>query len=232
MRRAPKLAALIAPTLGILAAAIVSCSEDQPPGELLPPPEPTRAVKAATSDRQAEPAAETPTTVGRRVAPTATQPTPSASPPKPTSATTNTPLPAMSQPTALPRPTATLRFTAQPVPTPTPTSAPVTPPGVPAVIVGDAVFAPAVASYFWMYNMRFPLDMVWISHDCSVVDITPNVPAPAPGTPASELPYYSSSSSAGYTLEINAGHAERNGIEIGASVKFANVTTSAGLACP
>jgi uncharacterized membrane protein (UPF0127 family) len=74
--------------------------------------------------------------------------------------------------------------------------------------------------------------MVWISDDCSVVDVTPNVPAPAPGTPASELPYYSSSSPAGYTLEINAGDAERNGIEIGAPVKFANVTTSEGVACP
>jgi uncharacterized membrane protein (UPF0127 family) len=93
------------------------------------------------------------------------------------------------------------------------------------------VFAPRAASYFWMFDMRFPLDLVWISIECKVVDITPNAPAPAPGTPASQLPLYTPASPAAYTLEINTGEAEHHGIEIGDQVRFANVTTSEGPAC-
>jgi uncharacterized membrane protein (UPF0127 family) len=94
------------------------------------------------------------------------------------------------------------------------------------------VFVPRVARYFWMFEMRFPLDIVWISAECAVVDVTASIPAPAPETPVSELPLYSPSSSAGYVLEINAGEAGLQGIEIGDAVRFANVSNSEGIACP
>lgn len=94
------------------------------------------------------------------------------------------------------------------------------------------VFVPRVARYFWMFEMRFPLDIVWISAECAVVDVTASIPAPAPETPVSELPLYSPSSSAGYVLEINAGEAGIQGIEIGDAVRFANVPNSEGIACP
>ena len=40
------------------------------------------------------------------------------------------------------------------------------------------VYQEPVVPGFWMRQMRFPLDFVWIGEDCEVVDVTPNVPAP------------------------------------------------------
>ncbi len=84
---------------------------------------------------------------------------------------------------------------------------------------------------FWMIDMKFPLDFIWIGRDCQVVDLTLNVPAPAPGTPASELPLYSPSSPAMYTLEVNAGEVERHGIRPGDRVRFEGGLPGAPGAC-
>ena len=73
---------------------------------------------------------------------------------------------------------------------------------------------------FWMKDMEFPLDMVWIDADCQVVDISVNVPAPAPGTSLGDLPRYSPSTPAMYVLEINGGEAEWLGLRAGDPVKF------------
>ena len=76
---------------------------------------------------------------------------------------------------------------------------------------------------FWMRQMRFPLDFVWIGEDCEVVDVTPDVPAPGSGTPDSELTVYRPGTPVLYNLEVNAGTAERHGIEVGDPVRFRNV---------
>jgi uncharacterized protein len=73
---------------------------------------------------------------------------------------------------------------------------------------------------FWMKDMRFPLDMVWISAEYAVVDITEDVPPPAPGQTTSELPTYMPAELAQYVLEINAGEAESADIHIGDMVEF------------
>jgi uncharacterized membrane protein (UPF0127 family) len=74
---------------------------------------------------------------------------------------------------------------------------------------------------FWMKGMRFPLDMVWISAQCTVVDITRNAPVPAPGQTLEDLPRYAPQAPARYVLEINAGEAASTGIEIESRVHFA-----------
>ena len=138
------------------------------------------------------------------------------------------------EPTASPSPTPTQ--TASPSPTPTPRG--------PAVVIGSTVFdaelaiAPAErvkglsgwdslppqtgmlfifetgeATAFWMRGMRFPLDFVWISKDCAVADITHH--APAPENDSTDLPAYESAAQAAYNFEINAGEAEKYGIEVG-----------------
>lgn len=73
---------------------------------------------------------------------------------------------------------------------------------------------------FWMREMEFALDMVWIGAKCKVVDISENVPHPEPGTSLDNLPRYSPESPAMYVLEINAGEAERLGLGAGDPVKF------------
>ena len=85
------------------------------------------------------------------------------------------------------------------------------------------VYQEPVVPGFWMRQMRFPLDFVWVGEDCEVVDVTPDVPAPELGTPDSELPLYRPSAPILYNLEVNAGAAARHGIGVGDAVRFRNV---------
>ena len=91
------------------------------------------------------------------------------------------------------------------------------------------VFESGRASAFWMKDMRFPLDFVWIGEGCDVVDTTLNVPHPA--TPDSPLPIYESSSPAAYTLEVNAGELEALGIRKGDPVRFSGFPEDVVAAC-
>ena len=73
---------------------------------------------------------------------------------------------------------------------------------------------------FWMKDMRFPLDFVWISADHHVVAVTANVPPPAPGTPDGALPEYSPDRPVLYALEVNGGVTARSGVLAGDLVTF------------
>jgi uncharacterized membrane protein (UPF0127 family) len=73
---------------------------------------------------------------------------------------------------------------------------------------------------FWMKEMEFPLDMVWIGAECQVVDISENVPFPDPNTPLVDLPRYSPDTPARYVLEINGGESAALGLAPGDPVKF------------
>ena len=63
---------------------------------------------------------------------------------------------------------------------------------------------------FWMYDMNFALDFIWI-HNNTVVDITENVPPPAPNATKQQLPTYSPNAPVNMVLELNAGWVARNG---------------------
>ncbi len=64
---------------------------------------------------------------------------------------------------------------------------------------------------FWMRNCRISLDLIWVSDNGSVVDITPNAP-PCPGDPCRT---FSPIRPARYTLEVRSGLAAEHGIRIG-----------------
>lgn len=72
---------------------------------------------------------------------------------------------------------------------------------------------------FWMKDMLFPLDFVWIGGDCTVAEVTANVPPPM-GTPANQLTIYQPSRPVRDVLEINAGEAASLGIVPGAPIRF------------
>lgn len=62
---------------------------------------------------------------------------------------------------------------------------------------------------FWMKEMRFPIDIVWIDSDKKISQITPNV---APETyPRAFYP----DSPVRYVLEVNAGWATRHSLAVG-----------------
>ncbi len=73
---------------------------------------------------------------------------------------------------------------------------------------------------FWMIEMQFPLDFVWIGADCTVVDLTENVPLPQAGENPGDLPRYRPAAPVQYVLEINAGEIESAGIDAGDAVAF------------
>lgn len=93
------------------------------------------------------------------------------------------------------------------------------------------IFEDREASSFWMRKVRFSLDFVWISEECRVVDITPDVPFPEPGTETSDLPSYSSAVPAAYNLEINGGEANLFGINVGDTVRFTGIPDHVGDTC-
>lgn len=67
---------------------------------------------------------------------------------------------------------------------------------------------------FWMKDMNFPIDIVWIDSNFTVVDITHSLsPNTFPQAFAPTLP-------AQYVLEIPAGSAEKFGITVGQVLVF------------
>ncbi len=75
------------------------------------------------------------------------------------------------------------------------------------------VFSEPRQQPFWMKDMKFDLDFIWIK-DNQVVEITPNVPA-KPGASDSELPVYRPQMPVDSMLEVNAGWAEAHKIKVG-----------------
>lgn len=77
------------------------------------------------------------------------------------------------------------------------------------------VFPTAQIRSFWMKEMHFPLDMIWI-HGDRIVGITADIPPPA--DKHAPLPSYASPQPADRVLEINAGLSEAYGLQPGMQV--------------
>lgn len=69
---------------------------------------------------------------------------------------------------------------------------------------------------FWMKDMLFPLDFVWIDGN-KIVDLTENVPPPLTAT---YLPQYVPKFPVDKVLEINAGDIQKHGFTVGDNVNF------------
>ncbi len=74
---------------------------------------------------------------------------------------------------------------------------------------------------FWMKDMKFPLDFIWIV-DGEVVQINPNAPIEL-GVKDSLLKIYTPYKPVDSVLEANAGWAQKNGIKAGDRVDFNRV---------
>ena len=218
-------------TLAAVFLAVVSTctSTSSPPltPSSVPTPEPTHLPASPTPTAPLQPAPTLPPTSATPYITPTSPPTP---PPLPTKV-----------PTATPEPTPT-----QPAPTPTPLyTSPTVVIGTVAFPVEVAVTAeqrqqglsgrPSLASgagmlfifespmtlQFWMKRMQFPLDFVWIGEDCTIGEITRDVPPPSPGTKDSDLARISPQGDTQYVLEINAGEASVQGLDVGYPVVFA-----------
>ncbi len=69
---------------------------------------------------------------------------------------------------------------------------------------------------FWMKNTLIPLDMIWINENKEIIGITKN----AQPCKADPCQIYASNGPAKYVLEINAGFAQKKGLEKGQKIDF------------
>jgi len=67
---------------------------------------------------------------------------------------------------------------------------------------------------FWMKDMRFAIDIIWIDENKKVVDITHNA------EPESYPKIFKPSLPAQYVLEVNAGWAEEHRVKVGDLADF------------
>src|SRR5688572_24346638 len=68
---------------------------------------------------------------------------------------------------------------------------------------------------FWMKEMRFPIDIIWIK-DGVIVDISPDAPVPGPGQePARFMP----ATAANRVLEVRAGFVKAHNVRVGQPVR-------------
>ena len=71
---------------------------------------------------------------------------------------------------------------------------------------------------YWMYQVRIPLDIVWMDANHRIVEISPDTPACK--TKASLCPTYGGHETSQYVLEVGAGEVRRLGLSLGQTLDF------------
>ncbi len=66
---------------------------------------------------------------------------------------------------------------------------------------------------YWMYQVRIPLDILWLDPDGRIVEISANTPPCL--TRASECPTYGGNYDALMVLELPAGTVQKHGLQVG-----------------
>lgn len=79
-----------------------------------------------------------------------------------------------------------------------------------------------VKPVFWMVDMKFPIDIIWID-DNKVVEITPDLPPVPNATQDDKIPRYSPTQTIDFVLELPAGDSKRKGIDIGDPVEIPQI---------
>jgi uncharacterized membrane protein (UPF0127 family) len=72
---------------------------------------------------------------------------------------------------------------------------------------------------YWTYNMKFPVDIVWMDEQHQVVEVYPSAP-PCTSKSARECTTYGGRHLARFVLEMNAKTAVPNGIREGVYLMF------------
>ena len=69
---------------------------------------------------------------------------------------------------------------------------------------------------YWMFQVRIPLDMIWVDQQHHIVEIVPNT-QPCPTKPCAS---YGGKQKAQYVLELAAGQAAKHNLKVGDSIRF------------
>lgn len=81
------------------------------------------------------------------------------------------------------------------------------------------LFNPPSQPTFWMKNMRFPIDILWIRNN-KVIAINENLPIPTVGKGTRQLPLYVPPTDIDAALEIRSGMAQSYNLHTGDSVAY------------
>ncbi len=76
------------------------------------------------------------------------------------------------------------------------------------------IFSPPTTPSFWMKEMNFPLDLIWLDHNYHVLGMEKSLP------PDSYPKLFLPPAPVSYVLEVNAGYAARHGINVGDTLVF------------
>jgi len=72
---------------------------------------------------------------------------------------------------------------------------------------------------FWMPDMNFAIDIIWVGSDFKVIEIADSV-QPEPGVAKSQLKRYVNQSPARYVLEVPAGTAKAHKLRAGSKLEL------------
>jgi uncharacterized protein len=71
---------------------------------------------------------------------------------------------------------------------------------------------------YWMYQVKIPLDIIWLDENRRIVEISANTPPCEKG--ANECPHYGGKADSRYVLELAGGMARKFGLQEGHQLKF------------
>ncbi len=85
---------------------------------------------------------------------------------------------------------------------------------------GMLFFHPKAGKYkYFMYQVRIPLDIVWLDRSRQIVEMEANAP-PCPSTTASQCPLYGGNFDSSYVLELGGGMAAKYNLRVGDTLTF------------
>ena len=72
---------------------------------------------------------------------------------------------------------------------------------------------------YWMYQVKIPLDIIWMNAEHRIVEMSLNTP-PCPSKSARECPNYGGNQTAQVVLELAGGEAAKQGLKVGDVLEF------------
>jgi uncharacterized membrane protein (UPF0127 family) len=72
---------------------------------------------------------------------------------------------------------------------------------------------------YWMYQVRIPLDLIWMDHNHLITEIVPNAP-PCQSESAAKCPQFGGTKRSVFVLELNAGLAAKHNLKPGDRLDF------------
>ena len=72
---------------------------------------------------------------------------------------------------------------------------------------------------YWMFNVRVPLDIIWLDREHHMVEISENTPPCREADPG-KCPQYGGKADALFVLELAAGMVAKHGLKVGQTLPF------------